>query len=24
MMIGYPKYAYYRLPLRNEPLVTWR
>lgn len=24
MMIGYPKYAYYRLPLRNEPHITWR
>jgi nitroreductase len=24
MMIGYPKYAYHRLPLRNEPHITWR
>ncbi len=24
MMIGYPKHAYYRLPLRNEPPITWR
>jgi nitroreductase/NAD-dependent dihydropyrimidine dehydrogenase PreA subunit len=24
MMIGFPKYAYYRLPLRNEPHITWR
>ncbi|MEN8136195.1 MAG: nitroreductase family protein [Thermodesulfobacteriota bacterium] len=24
MMIGYPKYCYHRLPLRDEPQVTWR
>jgi len=24
MMIGYPRYRYYRLPLRNEAQVTWR
>lgn len=24
MMIGYPKYKYQRLPLRNEPQVVWR
>lgn len=24
IMIGYPRYAYYRLPLRNEPRITWR
>ncbi len=24
MMIGYPKYNYQRLPLRNEPRITWR
>ena len=24
MMIGYPKYAYHRLPKRNEPPITWR
>lgn len=23
MMLGYPKYQYHRLPLRNEPRVTW-
>ena len=23
MMIGYPKYEYHRLPLRNEPKITW-
>jgi len=23
MMLGSPKYAYYRLPLRNEPEITW-
>jgi len=23
MMVGYPKYKYYRLPLRNEANVTW-
>ena len=24
MMIGYPKYTYQRLPLRNEPMISWR
>lgn len=24
MMVGYPKYRYQRLPLRNEPNITWR
>ena len=24
MMIGYPRYRYYRLPLRNEAQVLWR
>ncbi len=24
MMIGYPKYRYHRLPLRNEPRIMWR
>jgi len=24
MMVGYPKLKYQRLPLRNEPRVTWR
>ena len=24
IMIGYPKYSYYRLPRRNEPEITWR
>lgn len=24
MMIGYPKYRYHRMPLRNEPRVSWR
>ena len=24
MMIGYPRYRYYRLPSRNEAQVTWR
>lgn len=24
MMIGYPKYTYQRLPLRNEPDIIWR
>lgn len=24
MMVGYPKYKYHRLPLRNEPTITWR
>jgi nitroreductase/NAD-dependent dihydropyrimidine dehydrogenase PreA subunit len=24
MMVGYPKYKYHRLPLRNEPEITWR
>lgn len=23
MMIGYPKFEYHRLPLRNEPVITW-
>ena len=23
MMVGYPKYRYHRLPLRNEPKITW-
>lgn len=23
-MVGYPKYAYYQLPLRNELRITWR
>lgn len=23
MMIGYPKYRYHRLPLRNEPRIMW-
>ena len=23
MMIGFPKYTYHRLPLRNEPKITW-
>jgi nitroreductase len=23
MMIGYPKYPYHRLPLRNQPAITW-
>lgn len=24
LMIGFPQYAYYRLPLRDAPLITWR
>jgi nitroreductase len=24
MMIGYPKYRYHRLPLRNQPVMTWQ
>jgi len=24
MMVGYPKFKYQRLPLRNEPKVSWR
>ncbi len=24
MMVGYPKYSYKRLPLRNAPGITWR
>jgi nitroreductase/NAD-dependent dihydropyrimidine dehydrogenase PreA subunit len=24
MMIGYPKYTYQRIPLRNAPKITWR
>lgn len=24
MMIGHPRFAYHRLPLRNEPRITWR
>ncbi|MBA4394150.1 MAG: ferridoxin, partial [Desulfobacca sp.] len=24
MMIGYPKYTYQRMPLRNAPKITWR
>ena len=24
MMVGYPDYAYHRLPLRNEARITWR
>jgi nitroreductase len=24
MMIGYPKHRYHAIPLRKEPLVTWR
>jgi nitroreductase len=24
MMVGYPKYEYQRLPVRNRPLVTWK
>jgi ferredoxin len=24
LLVGYPKYKYYRLPLRNKPTVTWR
>lgn len=24
MMVGYPKFKYHRLPLRNTPRITWR
>ncbi|MEE8389692.1 MAG: nitroreductase family protein [Anaerolineae bacterium] len=24
MMIGYPKYKYHRIPLRDEVRITWR
>jgi nitroreductase/NAD-dependent dihydropyrimidine dehydrogenase PreA subunit len=24
MMVGYPKFKYHRLPLRNAPAITWR
>ena len=24
MMVGYPKYKYQRMPLRNDPKVTWK
>jgi nitroreductase len=24
VMLGYPKYSYHRVPMRNKPLVTWR
>ena len=24
MMVGYPKFRYHRLPLRNAPVITWR
>lgn len=24
IMVGFPKYEYHRLPLRNEPKITWR
>lgn len=24
MMVGYPKFKYHRLPLRNEPKIIWR
>jgi len=24
MMVGYPRYKYHRLPLRNEPRIIWR
>ena len=24
MMVGYPKFKYQRLPLRNDPVITWR
>ncbi len=24
MMMGYPEYAYHRLPLRDAPLITWQ
>ncbi len=22
-VVGYPKYKYYRMPTRNEPIITW-
>jgi nitroreductase len=24
MMVGYPKFAYYRLPMRNPPTIQWK
>ena len=24
VILGYPKHSYYRIPKRNEPLITWR
>jgi nitroreductase/NAD-dependent dihydropyrimidine dehydrogenase PreA subunit len=24
MMVGYPKFKYQRIPLRNEPIISWR
>ena len=24
MMVGHPRFQYQRLPLRNEPKITWR
>ena len=24
MMVGYPRYQYPRMPVRNEPRITWR
>ncbi len=24
VMLGYPKYSYHRVPMRNKPLVAWR
>jgi nitroreductase len=24
MMVGFPKYKYYRIPLRHEPKISWR
>ena len=24
MMVGYPKFSYHRLPLRNPPAISWR
>lgn len=24
ILVGYPKYQFYRLPLRNKPTITWR
>lgn len=24
VMLGYPQYRYHRIPMRNEPLITWR